>query len=89
MGTETVQLYIRDIAASVVRPVKELKGFCKVTLEQGEEQKVEFEITEKMLQFHAADGKRKSEPGSYLLWIDNSSDTGTGVEFVLERKEQI
>jgi beta-glucosidase len=88
-GTETVQLYIRDIAASVVRPVKELKGFCKVTLDQGEEQKVEFEITEEMLQFHAADGKLTSEPGSYLLWIENSSDTGTGAEFVLERKEQI
>nr|WP_314465405.1 beta-glucosidase BglX [uncultured Clostridium sp.] len=86
-GTETVQLYIRDIAASVVRPVKELKGFCKVTLEPGEEQKVEFEITEEMLQFHAADGRLTSEPGSYLLWIDNSSNTGTDAEFSLERRE--
>lgn len=84
VGTETVQLYIRDVAASVVRPLKELKGLCKVTLEPGEEQKVEFEITEEMLRFHAADGRLKSEPGSYLLWISNSSDTGPGVEFVLE-----
>lgn len=84
VGTETVQLYIRDVAASVVRPVKELKGLCKVTLEPGEEQKVEFEITEEMLRFHAADGRLKSEPGSYLLWISNSSDIGPGVEFVLK-----
>lgn len=83
VGTETVQLYIRDMAASVVRPVKELKGLCKVTLEPGEEQKVEFEITEEMLRFHAADGKVKSEPGSFMLWISNSSDTGIGAEFVL------
>lgn len=88
-GTETVQLYIRDIAASVVRPVKELKGFCKITLDQGEEQKVEFEITEEMLQFHAADGKLTSEAGGYLLWIDNSSDTGAGIEFELEREEHV
>lgn len=88
-GTETVQLYIRDISASVVRPVKELKGFLKVTLEPGEEQTVEFEITEEMLQFHDAGGRLISEPGSYLLWIANSSDTGAAADFTLERKEHI
>ena len=50
-GTETVQLYIHDVAASVVRPVKELKDFRKVTLQPGEEQKVEFTINEKELRF--------------------------------------
>ena len=40
MGTETLQLYIHDIAASVVRPVRELKDFKKVTLRPGEEKKV-------------------------------------------------
>ena len=48
-GTETVQLYIRDLVASVTRPVKELKSFRKVELKPGEEKKVEFVITEKDL----------------------------------------
>ena len=45
-GTETLQLYLQDVSASVVRPVKELKGFKKVTLAPGEEQEVSFEICE-------------------------------------------
>ena len=43
-GTETVQLYLHDVTASVVRPVKELKDFQKVTLKPGEEETVIFEI---------------------------------------------
>ena len=82
-GTETVQLYIRDIAASVVRPVKELKGFQKVTLNAGEERTVQFEVTEEMLRFHTADGSCRSEKGRFCLWIGNSSDTENGTEFVL------
>ena len=45
-GTEVVQLYIQDVTASVVRPVKELKGFEKVTLQPGEEKEVSFAIDE-------------------------------------------
>ena len=43
-GTETVQLYIRDVSGSVVRPVRELKGFEKITLKPGESREVSFEI---------------------------------------------
>ncbi|WP_099467198.1 beta-glucosidase BglX [Konateibacter massiliensis] len=83
-GTETMQLYIQDISASVVRPVKELKGICKVTLEPGEERNVEFQITEEMLCFHNMDNKLAREAGSYRVWVSNSSITEDGVEFVIE-----
>ena len=83
-GIETLQLYIRDVAASVVRPLKELKGLCKVTLEPGEEKRVEFELTMEMLRFHTSDGRLVNEPGNYLVWISNSSDKGCASEFVLE-----
>lgn len=74
-GTEVVQLYIQDVAASVVRPVKELKGFKKVTLAPGEEQEVSFRVEEPMLRFLRADGSLGSEEGLFCLWIGDSSDT--------------
>ena len=51
VGTETPQLYIRDIVASVVRPVKELKGFTKVTLKPNESKTIEFVLTDAELGF--------------------------------------
>ncbi len=72
-GTETVQLYIRDVAASVVRPVKELKGFCKVTLQPDEQQNVRFFITEKELCFLTENGRWESEPGAFEVFIGTSS----------------
>ena len=54
-GTETVQLYIRDVSGSVVRPVRELKGFEKITLKPGESREVSFEIIEPMLRFWRID----------------------------------
>ena len=65
-GTETLQLYLHDRAASVVRPVKELKGFQKVKLQPGEEKKVTFAITEEMLRFLTEDGVWASEPGAFV-----------------------
>lgn len=72
-GTETVQLYIRDVAASVVRPVKELKGFCKVTIQPDEQQNVRFFITEKELRFLTENGRWESEPGAFEVFIGTSS----------------
>lgn len=83
-GTEVVQLYIQDVSASVVRPVKELKGFKKVELKPGEERKVEFTIDEPMLRFLRADGTCGSEEGKFRVWIGNSSEIDKGAEFVLE-----
>ncbi len=83
-GTAVLQLYLRDISASVVRPVKELKGFMKVLLKLGEEQKAEFEIKEDMLKFYTIDGKYESEKGKFSVWIGDSSDTENREEFVLQ-----
>ena len=60
-GTEIVQLYIRDVSGSVVRPVRELKGFEKITLKPGERREVSFEIIEPMLRFWRIDMTYGSE----------------------------
>lgn len=85
-GTQVVQLYLQDVAASVVRPVKELKGFKKVELEPGEEKKVEFAIDEQMLRFLRADGTVGSEPGMFRVWAGDSSQTENVAEFELTEK---
>ena len=83
-GTEVVQLYLQDIAASVVRPVRELKGFVKVELEAGEEKEITFVIDEPMLRFLRADGTVGSEEGEFNLFIGNSSDTENRAKFRYE-----
>ena len=83
IGTETLQLYIQDVSASVVRPVKELKGFLKVTLAPGEEREISFEIKESMLRFLRAGGTVGSEPGKFRVWIAKDSTQGEPAEFIL------
>ena len=82
-GYETVQLYIQDIKGSVVRPVKELKGFKKVKLESGEEQDIEFVINEEMLRFYTSSMEFKSEEGRFKLYIGSNSDELQEAEFEL------
>ncbi|MEK4326654.1 beta-glucosidase BglX [Paenibacillus sp. FSL R7-0312] len=77
-GKETVQLYIRDVTASVVRPVKELKGFKQVTLAAHEKQVVTFEITREMLTFYGQNDELVFEPGEFDIMIGrNSGDHAT------------
>ncbi len=77
-GTEIVQLYIHDKTASVTRPVKELKGFQKVTLDPGETKKVSFDIKSDMLSFVNLENKRVTEPGFFDIMIGpNSVDVDT------------
>lgn len=83
-GTETVQLYVRDLYASVVRPVRELKGFKKVTLSAGEEKTIEFEIDEEMLKFYNADLERVAEDGDFEIYVGGDSGCKTCVRFRLE-----
>mgnify|MGYP004668494669 CR=1 FL=1 len=83
-GTETIQLYLQDVTASVVRPVKELKGFRKVALQPGEKKTVSFPITPDMLAFTRADGSFGSEPGLFRVMIGNSSAVSEYAEFTLE-----
>lgn len=68
-GETVVQLYIRDEAASIVRPVKELKGFQKIQLQPGEQQVVRFPITEELLKFYNAQLEYKAEPGVFQVQI--------------------
>jgi len=64
-GEETVQMYIRDPVASVTRPVKELKGFRKITLKAGETGRAEFEIGTDLLKFYDSDLNYVWEPGEF------------------------
>ena len=72
-GDEVVQLYIRDVVSSVTRPVKELKGFERVTLDPGESTTVTFTLTPESLQFWNADMERVVEPGEFEIMIGGSS----------------
>jgi len=72
-GEEVVQCYIRDLVGSVTRPVKELKGFEKISLKAGESKTVHFEITPEMLSFHRQDMTYGAEPGDFQLFIGGNS----------------
>lgn len=78
VGEVVVQLYIRDVSGSVVRPLKELKGFQKVSLLPKEEKKIEFEITKEMLSFYNAEEEFVFEAGLFDIMVgDNSKDVIT------------
>lgn len=72
-GDEIVQMYLRDKISSVTRPVKELKGFARVSLEPGESRKVSLPITQEALKFYNRDMKRVVEPGEFEVMVGNSS----------------
>ncbi len=72
-GDEVVQLYIRDVVSSVTRPVKELKGFTRVTLDPGETRTVTLDITPDRLAFYDIDMVFRVEPGEFLIMVGSSS----------------
>lgn len=72
-GVAIPQLYVRDVVASVVRPVKELKAFGRVELAAGESRVVEFGVPVDMLGFTGSDGARVVEPGAFELQVGASS----------------
>lgn len=73
-GTETVQLYIRDLVGSVTRPVKQLKDFARVTLAPGAAETVTFTIGREMLSFWRQDMTFGPEAGDFKLFIGGASD---------------
>src|SRR5207253_5566697 len=73
-GDEVVQLYIRDVAASVTRPVKELKGFERMTLRPGEKRRVEFTLTPQLLGFYNREMRFAVEPGEFKVFVGDSSE---------------
>ena len=72
-GAEVVQMYIRDRVSSVTRPIKELKGFEKITLEPGETRTVALAITPDSLAFYDVNMKYVVEPGEFEVMVGNSS----------------
>ena len=83
-GDEIVQMYIHDTAASIARPIKELKGFRRIHLEPGEQQIVTFEVDEELLKFYNADLRYVAEPGEFTLMVGPNSEDLQSKAFVLE-----
>ena len=81
-GEEVAQLYIRDKVATVVRPVKELKGFQKITVAAGEVKQVEFVLTDAELGFYNSKGEFIVEPGEFEIMVGTSSETGVTGKFI-------
>lgn len=82
-GKEVVQLYIKDLIGSVIRPDKELKAFQKIELQPGESQQVSFTINPEILKFTRADMKFSYEAGNYTVQVGTSSVEGLKDNFRL------
>ena len=85
-GDEVVQLYIRDEAASVTRPVKELRGFERLTLSPGEKRRVEFTLTPAHLGFYNREMRFTVEPGVFKVIVGTSSADGLESSFEVVEK---
>ncbi len=83
-AVEVVQLYVRDPVASIARPVKELKGFSRVTLKAGESRQVTFDITEKDLSYYDAEGRLVFEPGVFSIMLGHDSSSLQSVDINAE-----
>jgi beta-glucosidase len=73
VGSEVVQLYIRDRVSSVTRPVKELKGFERVWLRPGETRTLTLPITPESLAFYDIEMRYRVEPGDFEIMVGSSS----------------
>jgi beta-glucosidase len=80
-GDEVVQLYVRDKVSSVTRPVRELKGFQRVSLNPGEKKEVQFSLGPKELGFYDREMKWVVEPGVFDVFVGNSSRADASVRF--------
>ena len=80
-GEEVVQLYIHDKVASIVRPIKELKGFKKLNIQSNETKTIEFNLTDKELGFYNGEGEFITEPGVFDVMVGTSSQKGLTSSF--------
>jgi beta-glucosidase len=83
-GAEIVQLYVRDLAARVTRPIKELRGFQRIALDPGQTRRVTFTLDPQDLAFYDRHEKLVLEPGQFKLWIGPNSAEGLEGRFALE-----
>lgn len=84
-GDEVVQLYIRDVVATVTRPIKELKGFQRITLQPGEKKRVEFKLTSRELGFYDRQMRFVVEPGAVKVMVGSSSEDLIDATFEIEK----
>ena len=82
-GDEIVQLYVRDLVGSVARPVKELKGFARVSLTPGETVELTLEISADWFGFHGLDNEYVVEPGEFHVWVGPNSEEGLQGSFTI------
>lgn len=78
---EVVQLYVRDLVGNLTRPVKELKGFRRVSLDPGAQETIGFDLHTDELGFHGREGRFMVEPGEFHAWIGGSSETELRTSF--------
>ncbi|MEH7237241.1 glycoside hydrolase family 3 N-terminal domain-containing protein [Bacillus sp. JJ1562] len=84
VGEEVVQLYVRDLVGEVVRPMKELKGFEKVTLQPGETKEVTFTVNEEQLRYFHSDLSYSSDAGKFNVFVGPNSIEGIALTFELK-----
>lgn len=80
-ASETVQLYVRDCVASMMRPLRELKGFQKIELDPGQSQKLTFFVGYEQLAFYDGGGRYTVEPGKFEVWLGTDALTDNGTSF--------
>ena len=83
LGTEVAQIYLRDDAASVTRPVRELRGFRRVALQPGEMRTLSFRLSPDDLALYDRDMRRVVEPGTFTVWAGGSSAATLERRFVV------
>ncbi|MCK9297036.1 MAG: fibronectin type III-like domain-contianing protein, partial [Desulfobulbaceae bacterium] len=80
-GTTVAQCYVRDVVASVARPVRELKGFERVSLEAGQSKTILFRLGPKEVSYLDDNGHEVLEPGRFQVWVGGDSNTDLGADF--------
>lgn len=83
-ATEVAQLYVRDLVGSLTRPIRELKGFQRISLKPGETKDIVFNIPVTDLAYWNADMKHEVEDGEFQLWISTDSQSGNPVHFTVQ-----
>ena len=78
---EVAMLFVRDVVGSIARPVKELKGFQRVSLKAGETRRLSFELPVGELAFYNINGECTVEPGDFQLWVAGNSAEGSPLTF--------
>jgi len=72
---------VRDLVGSLTRPIRELKGFQRVSIEPGQTRRVRFTLREEQLAFTRMDGSHGVEPGNFHVWLAPDSASGLRGEF--------